>query len=1141
MEKSLSKLANISISFIMAISVFACSDTKNINNTLPNHNNSLSYVKNNQNTGVLSINLSNIFSNKLTTKGSFNDTKIKQIKIEVFAVDITDKIIRNVDWLGGTLNQTVNIDIPQGKNRVVSVTGVDAIGQPIARLMTVTDIYANTTSTAIINYGTTAVARILNNILDSNNRAVAGKIDIERLKRLVSNLTNYRESDSTFFGVDPTKIDVFSISDRIISNDGYIDPDNTTDLKNNLDYGNLKVYVKDKSGNAIMSNVNLAINDISGKAITPQNNYNKMQVDQGIWEVSAKVYINSNGTTINFPLNTTDERNLILNGGGILYAKQRVIVKGTQEQEVTLNLSNLKVKEVQFFKDEKKLDSYQNEINNPQDIDARVIYEDDSYSRDQVIWELGDNSVATVTPSGMLTGLKRSSTSLKATSILNKDKSLSISVNFTDPGLAPIINSFTGGPTGVLTIYGKNFDDQVPINNIVKINGYKADVIEVTTDYIKVTIPNNGAVGIGRITVENLNGSKISDNIFNGNPIQTTGGVTITPPNNGFIQGSLNAIQMGAINDFLTELTREQRINQILANPTAVYPGLASTNVAVSTLTSAQIKFISDYIFQTSFATDVANAATGTTLGQLLNNTTKYYNQENLINALCIDNSSVLIKDMNTRLVNYVLSKLPTVDATTFRADVAAAKDTDSLSTILANVKYVAQKTEIDNYLKDLKGQIKDVPSFSVLVTSLTDLQIQSIVNFTGLDYQTIKNDVEAEKLLDKTNLTPSKKKLINLFSSDKYHQPNINLTNLLNNSNTVDTPLTSTMDVRNVTSPQLDFLASYLSLNKTSLGNDMTFSTKGTNLNQFFSASKYHGADNVGLNTTTTVNGINAAIKTYISNMTKISTAVLDIAVPNLTQTDTVFKSFQDLKDYATNNSVIYGPSEGPMVAINLSQFSMDSTEVSNADFKKFMDADGYNKREYWDDAGWNWKIANNINQPLYWNDSKYNQDNQPVVGVSWYEAYAYSKWVGKRLPTESEWELSSKGSSTTQFPWNNKLYPWGNTKPDQNTTLANGFFGSDGSADGFKFTAPVVSFTTNNISNLSGNVMEWVNDWYDYGYYGRTSDFTNPKGPVNGTFKIVRGGAWNHSKDELRASYRELYLKPESRNLNLGFRCVK
>ena len=1384
MEKSFLKITKLSLAISMAFSVFACAPIKNLNSTLPQKElNSKISAK-----GVLSINLSNLFKNKgFNTKGTFSDVKIKQLKIEVYGSDISTKIIKHVDWVGGSFNQTVNIDIPQGKNRIVSVTGVDDIGQPISRLMSVVDIYANTTSTAVINYGTTAVARVLNNILNSNNKSVVDKLDIERLKRLITNITGYRDFDNTYFSnaganPSPSEIDVFSISDRIIANDGYIDPDNTTDLKNKLAFGKLKVYVKDKSGNAVLSNVNLAVNDITGKAPVKVNNYSNIDVDQGVWEISAKVYINSNGTTINFPLNTTEERNLILNGGGILYAKQQIFVRGTQEQEINLNLTNLKVKEIQLFKDEKKLDNYETEINNPQDLDARVFYDDDSYSRDQVVWEINDSSVATITSAGVITGLKRASTNLKLISILDKDKTASFSINFKDPGLAPVINSFTGGPAGLLTIFGRNFDDQVPLNNIVKINGYKADVVEVTTEYIKVTIPNGGAVGSGKITVENTNGLKISDNIFVGNPILSIGGLTIaSTPASGFIMGSLNSVQVVGVNYLLEELTRENRINQLIAPvPTIVYPSVTLNTGLVSALTAGQIKFIADYINfnSTTFANDVANAPAGTTLSQLLANT-KYHDVENKINLLSIDSGSVLAEDimpmpgfkqittvpdlttplsltvttlngdallgattitlnntstisvgqsikinnqtLNIQAVNgnnitftpallsaatdkspvlqsfiapiaagattlpltssaeiavgqklsinneivsvtsvnllgntvtftppltksvvstalipqdvlllvyqpittvngnafagattitlnstsnisvgqniainnqtlniqalngnnitftpalsgnistgtnvlksssstlrdYIISKLPGLPSTTadlFTADITAQKTGATLSSILTHIKYLADKVFIDNYIKDLTGQIKEVPSFGVLASSLTDIQIQKIADYTGLNYDTIKADVLAIKASDLVSITQSKVKLINLFSNPKYHVQNTNIKNLLANPTIIDSPLLGTTLVSKMTSAHIDFLANQLLINRNVLSNDLAVAPSGTTFAQFFASSKYHGADNAGLTTSTTLAGVNAGIKSYITQIAKISTPVLDIGF-STAPPDTVFNTLTALKNYVTTNNTVtgnntvYGASEGPMVAVNLSQFTMDSSEVNNLEFKKFMDADGYNKREYWTDAGWNWKLSNSITQPLYWSDSRYNQDNQPVVGVSWYESYAYAKWAGKRLPTEAEWEFAAKGISTAASPWGNKLYPWGNTNPrTAPTNLTNGFFGSDGSADGFKFTGPVVSLPAGNslsgLSNMSGNVMEWVSDWYDYQYYGRSSDFTNPQGPVNGSFKSVRGGSWTHSADELRASYRELFLRPESRNLNLGFRCVK
>lgn len=1260
------------LSLILAFSITSCSDIKsNIVNPFANTSET-KIVK----TGTLAINISKLISSaKFGIKGNFNDNTITQLKIEVSATDIPETLIRNISWTGGSISQTVNIDIPQGKNRIVSVTGVTATGKPVSRLMGVVNIYANTTSTITLNQGTTLLARILNNILTSSSKAVVDKVDVEVLKRLIFNITGYRESDNTYFGVDPTKVDVFAISNRIISNDGYIDPNNTTDLKSILAFGNLKVYVKDKSGNPIIGNFNLAVNDITGNTPVKVGNYSTIAVDQGVWEISAKVYVNSLGSTINVPLNQNEERNLILNGGGILYAKQTVVVNGTQEQEINLTLNNLKVKEVQLFKDEKKLSSFETEINNPSNLDARVVYEDGSYSTDQVIWEISDSTVATITPDGIITGLKLGGTSLKVTSILNKDKYQSFSVYFKDPGLKPVVNSFTGGPTGTLTIYGRNFDDQVPLNNKIKINGYKADVIEVTTDYIKVTIPNGGAVGSGRITVENLNGITTSDNVFYGNPIVATAGQLV---NTGtFIMGSLNAFQVAGIDSFLSEMNMVTKINNVFVGSNN-YSNIADMNVLVSSLSSAQIKAIALYvgIDETKLTTDIRSAG-AVTLKNFFYNYNIFTNPvislpdltltsasfapsypANLtpatvttVQKYMFDNIPSFNKDVNDSPINIsgvptsisITTECPTIldlykkyellarffdgalPSTVSTLTLAVSVLDTTLATqppqlldlknsinqyelkngITQNVLYsifyhaleninLADKANTPNTVTTLgmlvskyanirvpssysydytERQIKtlidnlntlptpvvnitEISTPALLASSITDTGLRKISNFTGLNYDTIQADVNAIKTANLNSSKSSTETVIQFLSRTKYRLQNRIISFLENPSVVnVDQALSPATLVSSLNNAQLDWLSSQIGITKsdllTKIANanfDSTFSASGKTVNDLFTFLK-KGIPLLLLTTPTlvTVNSVLAdqATLSYISQKTKISNAVLNLALPNIVGVNTIFNELNALKNYPSVNGAVYGPSEGPMVVVSVPQFTMDNAEVSNLDFKKFIDADGYNKREYWDDAGWNWKVNNSVYQPLYWNDSKYNQDNQPVVGVSWYEAYAYAKWVGKRLPTEAEWEFASKGVPSVTYPWNNMLYPWGNTSPSTTTNLANGFFGIDGSLDGFKYTAPVGSLpagnTASGISNLSGNVMEWASDWYDYGYYGRNNDFVNPQGPVNGSFKVVRGGSWTHSGDELRSSYRDSYLKPESRNLNLGFRCVK
>ena len=119
-----------------------------------------------------------------------------------------------------------------------------------------------------------------------------------------------------------------------------------------------------------------------------------------------------------------------------------------------------------------------------------------------------------------------------------------------------------------------------------------------------------------------------------------------------------------------------------------------------------------------------------------------------------------------------------------------------------------------------------------------------------------------------------------------------------------------------------------------------------------------------------------------------------------------------------------------------DLNGFWIDKTEVTNERYRKFIDAGGYQKEEYWSDDAWKWLQASNITQPLYWNDPQYNAPDQPVVGVSWWEASAYAKWPGKRLATNYEWEFAARGGD-------GRLWPWGN---DWDKSKANTYDGSAG-----------------------------------------------------------------------------------------------
>ncbi len=188
--------------------------------------------------------------------------------------------------------------------------------------------------------------------------------------------------------------------------------------------------------------------------------------------------------------------------------------------------------------------------------------------------------------------------------------------------------------------------------------------------------------------------------------------------------------------------------------------------------------------------------------------------------------------------------------------------------------------------------------------------------------------------------------------------------------------------------------------------------------------------------------------------------------------------------------------------IRISLDAFYIDQYEVTN---------------EMWD------RVAVSKRRP------KSLCDRCPVIAVSWYEAKTYCEKVGKRLPTEAEWEKAARGPDGLPYVWGQNFRP--------------GLANVKSAADKFSFTGPIESFALDKsvygVYNLSGNVSEWVDWWYQKGYYA-TMPRSNPKGPVRGDFKIYRGGSWKSRQEETRTTARE-WSFPEEQHETVGFRCAK
>jgi len=212
----------------------------------------------------------------------------------------------------------------------------------------------------------------------------------------------------------------------------------------------------------------------------------------------------------------------------------------------------------------------------------------------------------------------------------------------------------------------------------------------------------------------------------------------------------------------------------------------------------------------------------------------------------------------------------------------------------------------------------------------------------------------------------------------------------------------------------------------------------------------------------------------------------------------------------------------ETPRHQVHLNSFAIDIHPVTNEQFVRFLEVMGGEKDSNHQD------IIRLRDSRIKRSGGKLTIESgyakHPVVGVTWYGAMAYAKWVGMRLPTEAEWEVASYGGLE------GVLYSTGD---DIEKSQAN-FFSSD--------TTAVMSYAPNDygVYDIPGNVYEWCYDWYGYNYYEASiQEPENPMGPLQGVYRVLRGGCWKSLKEDLRCSRRHRN-NPGTVNGTYGFRCV-
>jgi formylglycine-generating enzyme required for sulfatase activity len=203
----------------------------------------------------------------------------------------------------------------------------------------------------------------------------------------------------------------------------------------------------------------------------------------------------------------------------------------------------------------------------------------------------------------------------------------------------------------------------------------------------------------------------------------------------------------------------------------------------------------------------------------------------------------------------------------------------------------------------------------------------------------------------------------------------------------------------------------------------------------------------------------------------------------------------------------------ETPPHFVTVSPFYIDTVEVTVGQFARFASGSGY-------------KTSAERNGASSWRDfNTTDRQRQPVRRVSWADATRYCAWVGKRLPTEAEWELAAKGRS-------DRLYPWGNSFDGRANTKE---YGANQPLD----TASLGNRSPYGAYDMVGNVWEWVADWYSGNYYAN-SPSSNPRGPASGSERVIRGGSYNSRAERATTTVRGK-ANPDGWSDDIGFRCAK
>lgn len=234
----------------------------------------------------------------------------------------------------------------------------------------------------------------------------------------------------------------------------------------------------------------------------------------------------------------------------------------------------------------------------------------------------------------------------------------------------------------------------------------------------------------------------------------------------------------------------------------------------------------------------------------------------------------------------------------------------------------------------------------------------------------------------------------------------------------------------------------------------------------------------------------------------------------------------------------------------VEVQPFSIARAPVTNSEFADFIEDGGYQQGRFWSREGRKWKSLNQAQHPGYWKNNgnsqwmmrRFDQTiplplNEPVIHVTWYEAEAYCRWAGLRLPTEVEWEVAALGEADSNGNLSSfkRRYPWGNSPPDNDRANL------DGRALGcVDVAAHAGGDSAFGCRQLLGNVWEWTSDTFQPFPGFRADAYVEYSTMLFGSTKVLRGGAWTSRSRMMHGTYRN-FFEPHRWNIFSGFRTCK